>query len=302
MSKEADLGQPVFRGTKPVVGVVGLGAVGGGLAASLLRNGFALVVNDLRPEVAERYRDRATVADSPADLVRQSEVVLVAVVDDAQVRSVLSGEEGGLAAARPGTIVVVVSTISMSCIDDIGREAADLGVVVVDCGVSGGPSAADEGDLVCMIGGDEEAVANLQPVFDAIGSLAVLMGPLGSGLAAKIARNLVQYGSWLAAYEGQRLAEAAGIELPKLATVIKASDALVGGASTLMFRQTVAPFTEEDDANLIAAMRSACGLARKDLRAALDLASSFDVDLPLAKLAERHCDDVFGIGTVRGHR
>ena len=73
------------------------------------------------------------------------------------------------------------------------------------------------------------------------------MGPLGAGLAAKLARNLVQYGSWLAAYEGQVLAEAAGIELAKLATVIKASDARIGGASTLMFRTTVAPFTDADD-------------------------------------------------------
>ncbi len=62
------------------------------------------------------------------------------------------------------------------------------------------------------------------------------MGPLGAGLPAKLARNLVQYGSWLAAYEAQVLAEAAGIELAKLAQVIKASDAQIGGASTLMFR------------------------------------------------------------------
>ena len=78
-------------------------------------------------------------------------------------------------------------------------------------------------------------------MFDAIGSLTVRMGPFGTGLAAKLARNLVQYGSWLAAYEGQVLAEAAGIELSKLAQVIRASDAKIGGASTLMFRSTVAP-------------------------------------------------------------
>ena len=81
-------------------------------------------------------------------------------------------------------------------------------------------------------------------MFDAFGSLTVRMGPFGTGLAAKLARNLVQYGSWLAAYEGQVLAEAAGIDLAKLAQVIRASDAKIGGAATLMFRSTVAPFTE----------------------------------------------------------
>ena len=98
------------------------------------------------------------------------------------------------------------------------------------------------------------------------------MGPFGAGLAAKLARNLVQYGSWLAAYEGQLLAEAAGIDLPKLAQVIKASDARIGGASTLMFRSTVAPFTDDDDAGLVGAMHAAAALAHKDLRAALELA------------------------------
>ena len=102
-----------------------------------------------------------------------------------------------------------------------------------------------------MVGGDEEVVADLAPVFDAMGSLTVRMGPFGTGLAAKLARNLVQYGGWLAAYEGQVLAEAAGIELSKLAQVIRASDAKIGGAATLMFRSTVAQFTDDDDAGFV---------------------------------------------------
>jgi 3-hydroxyisobutyrate dehydrogenase-like beta-hydroxyacid dehydrogenase len=122
------------------------------------------------------------------------------------------------------------------------------------------------------------------------------MGPFGSGLAAKLARNLVQYGSWLAAYEGQRLAEAAGIELSKLAAVIKASDARIGGASTLMFRTTVAPFTEDDDKGLVDAMRAASQLAHKDLAAAIQLAADLEMDLPLAEMAEERCDQIFGMG------
>ena len=133
-------------------------------------------------------------------------------------------------------------------------------------------------------------------MFDAIGSLTVPMGRFGTGLAAKLARNLVTYGSWLAAYEAQRLAEAAGIVLTDLANAIRVSDAWIGGASTLMFRQTVAPFTEADDAGLVGAMRAASLLAHKDLTAALELARSLDVDLPLAAMTEERCDEIFGLG------
>ncbi len=281
---------------RPPVGVIGLGDIGRGVASSLLRDGFPLVVCDVRPEATEPYADTASVAATPAQLVRQSDVVVVAVVDDAQVHAVLSGPDGGLTAAGPGTTFVVVSTISVPCVQAIGAEAAGLGVPLLDCGVSGGPTAAASGELVCMVGGDPEVIARVQPVFDAIGSLTVPMGRFGTGLAAKLARNLVTYGSWLAAYEAQRLAEAAGIVLTDLANAIRVSDARIGGASTLMFRQTVAPFTEADDAGLVGAMRAASMLAHKDLTAALELARSLDVDLPLAAMTEERCDEIFGLG------
>ena len=139
-----------------------------------------------------------------------------------------------------------------------------------------------------MVGGDPAVIERVRPVFDAIGSLTVRMGPFGTGLAAKLARNLVTYGSWLAAYEGQLLAEAAGIELAKLAEVIKASDAHIGGASTLMFRPTVAPFTDDDDSR---PGRGHAGRRRpwptRIWLAALELADDLDVDLPLAAMTER---------------
>jgi 3-hydroxyisobutyrate dehydrogenase len=289
---------PGGAGTQPVVGVIGLGDIGNGVASSVVRAGLPLVVCDLRTEVTDRYRDGSVVADSPADLVRQSDVVVVAVVNDAQVHAVLSGPDGGVAAADGDTTFIIVSTITVPCIEAIAAEAVGTGAKVLDCGVTGGPAAAAAGELVCMVGGDPEAIERVRPVFDAMGSLTVRMGPFGAGLAAKLARNLVTYGSWLAAYEGQLLAEAAGIELARLAEVIKASDVQVGGASRLMFRTTVAPFTEQDDKGLVDAMRSGSLLAHKDLQAALELAGSLDVDLPMAAMTEERCDQIFGVGSV----
>jgi 3-hydroxyisobutyrate dehydrogenase len=276
--------------------VIGLGAIGDGVATSLLREGLPLVVCDVRSEATDKYAESATVASSPTDLVSRSDVVVVAVVNDEQVHAVLSGPEGGLAAADESTTVIVVSTISTPCIQAIGAEAAAFGVDVIDCGVTGGPDAAATGDLVCMVGGAPEVIARVEPVFAAISSLAVTMGPFGTGLAAKLARNLITYGSWLAAFEGQQLAEAAGIDLAKLAEVVKASDVHIGGASRLMFRPTVAPFTEEDHPMIVDAMRAGASLAHKDLAAALELAASLDVELPLATMTERRTDEIFGLG------
>jgi 3-hydroxyisobutyrate dehydrogenase len=280
--------------------VVGLGTIGGSVADNLITSGLPVVVYDVRAEAADAYRGRAQVAGSATDVARRADIVVVAVVDDGQVRTVLSGPGGGLAAARAGTVFVVVSTISAGCVAAIGAEASDTGVAVIDCGVTGGPGAAASGDLVCMVGGDPSTLERAQPVFDAIGSLTLHMGPFGAGLAAKLARNVAQYGSWLAAYEGQVLAEAAGVELAKLATAIRTSDERTGGVAALMFRTTVAPFTATDDAGLVAAMRQGSSLAHKDLAAALELGRTLGVELPLAAMTEARCDDVFGLGPTIG--
>lgn len=280
------------------IGIIGLGTIGGGIAGSLHAAGFPLVVYDVRAESTARHAAYATVAASPNDLARRSDVVIVAVVNDEQVHAVLSGPDGALAVADHDTSVIVVSTITKQCVDAIGAEAAARAVPIVDCGVSGGPSAAASGNLVCMCGGDPDVIAALGPVLDAMGSLTVTMGPFGTGLAAKLARNLIQLGGWLAAYEGQVLAEAAGIELAKLAQVVKAADAQSGGITTLMFRSTVAPLSESDGRGLIDAMRSAATLSHKDVQAALALGEDLGVDLPLAALADARCDAVFGVDAL----
>jgi 3-hydroxyisobutyrate dehydrogenase len=294
--KEGSALSAVAGTPEATIGVIGLGIIGDGITTNLHAAGFPLVVHDIRAEATDKHASYATVVASPADLTGMADVVVVAVVNDEQVHAVLSGPEGALAVGAPNTSFVIVSTISTACVAAIGAEAKSLGVRIVDCGVSGGPSAAASGNLICMCGGDPEVISGLAPLFDAIGSLTVTIGPFGTGLAAKLARNLVQYGGWLAAYEGQLLAEAAGIELAKLAQVVRASDAQSGGITTLMFRSTAAPFNESDDRGLVGAMKSGAGLARKDLEAALALADELNVSLPLAGVTRAHCDDIFGVG------
>jgi 3-hydroxyisobutyrate dehydrogenase len=272
--------------------------MGGGLATSLMRAGMAVSVCDVRAEATDPYREGAHVAATPSELAARSDVILVVVFNDAQVRAVLQGPDGVFAGAAAGSSAVIVSTIPTDTVLEMRAEGAAHGVTVVDCGVSGGPDASAAGELVCMIGGSEGEVDAVRPVLDAVSCLVLHMGPPGAGLAAKLARNLITYGSWLAALEGQQLAEAAGISLAQLAEVVKASDVHIGGASRLMFRPTVSPFTDSDDKGLVGAMQAGASLAHKDLAAALELADSLDVELPLALMTARRTDEIFGVGEV----
>jgi 3-hydroxyisobutyrate dehydrogenase len=277
-------------------GVIGLGDIGRGVADNLVAAGLSVSVFDVRAEATVPYQDKAFVAASPADLAGQSDVVLVAVVNDDQVRSVLRGDDGVFAQAAPGTTVVIVSTIATTTVTELHAEGSGHGVTIVDCGVSGGPTAAASGELVCMVGGSAEDVDRVRPVLDVISCLVLHMGPHGAGLSAKLARNIVQYGSWLAAFEAQQLAEAAGIDLLKLGQAIRESDQRIGGSARLMFRTTAEPLPADADAALVELLRAGARLAHKDLAAALALGQELGVTMPLTTLTQERCDRIFSIG------
>ena len=282
------------RNVKPTVGVIGVGDIGQGIASSIATAKFPLVVFDIKTEAAELFSDVADVADDLADLGSRSDIVIVAVVNDEQVKSVLIGPGAVLDSMEEG-VVVIVSTISPEAVHALALATAGTGVAVIDCGVSGGAASAKRGELISMVGGDHGVIELVTPVLNAFSSLVVEMGPLGSGLLAKLARNIVQYGSWLAAYEGQRLAEAGGIDLEKLAQVIRASDAKIGGATTLMIRPSTEPFDEVTQPELVEYMKSTVAIAQKDLAAAIQAANAFGVDLPGAELTHANCHEIFGV-------
>ena len=282
------------RNEKPIVGVIGVGDIGQGIASSIATAKFPLVVFDIKTEAAELFSDVADVADDLADLGSRSDIVIVAVVNDEQVKSVLIGPDAVLDSMEEG-VVVIVSTISPEAVHALALATAGTGVAVIDCGVSGGAASAKRGELISMVGGDHGVIELVTPVLNAFSSLVVEMGPLGSGLLAKLARNVVQYGSWLAAYEGQRLAETGGIDLEKLAQVIRASDAKIGGATTLMIRPSTEPFDEVTQPELVEYMKSTVAIAQKDLAAAIQAANAFGVDLPGAELTHANCHEIFGV-------
>jgi 3-hydroxyisobutyrate dehydrogenase-like beta-hydroxyacid dehydrogenase len=283
--------------TEPVYGFVGLGQMGAAMAAHLVDRPGGLVVHDVRPEAtAQLAAAGATVAGSVAELAAQADLVSVMVLDDEQVRSVV-GEL--LTAARPGTVVAVHSTIRAQTAVDLAEQAAIAGVDVLDAPVSGGVIGATGGRLAVMVGGDRAAYERSRAELRRWAELVVHVGPVGAGTRAKLARNLVGFVGYCAAAEAQRLAEAAGVDLGKLGAVVRHTDAVTGGAGSIMLRDTTAPMPADDPLyDVLAHTRM---LGEKDLALALDLGTELDVDLPFARLALQRFAVGLGLGeTDRG--
>lgn len=258
------------------VGIVGLGAVGDRSARALAAAGYEVVACDVRPEAVAALSAVAAGAESPQAVAEAADLVIVAVFDDEQVREVLAGI---LAASTPPAVVVLQSTVPVETVLRAHDEAAARGVEVLDCGILG---------RVLAVGGDEAAVATARPVLEAITAIdetpVVHVGPLGAGMKAKLAWNLICYGNWYVAWESARLAEAAGVEPERMVELIDAAERWT--RSTELLR-----------AGPGARIQRVADYAHKDLRYALELAAELGLDLPGAGLVEASYDRVVGRST-----
>ncbi|MET4610029.1 3-hydroxyisobutyrate dehydrogenase-like beta-hydroxyacid dehydrogenase [Rhodococcus sp. PvR044] len=282
--------------TDITVGYIGLGNMGAPMATRLLDWPGGLVVCDARPEALTPFTDAgATAADTPAAVAAHAQVISVTVLDDAQVREVVDGPDGILAAAAPGTVIAVHSTISDRTATDLAQRCRERGVDLVDAPVSGGAPGAKQGRLAVMVGGSEEAFAAVSGPFAHWADLVVHAGPVGAGTRMKLARNLLHFVSFTAASEAQRLAEAAGLDIRELGKVVRHTDAITGGAGAIMLRETTAPVAEDDFWHPI--LSHVRNLGEKDLSLALDLGERLDVDLPLARRALSDLGPGLGVGT-----
>jgi 3-hydroxyisobutyrate dehydrogenase-like beta-hydroxyacid dehydrogenase len=172
-------------------GVIGVGAIGRGFVEALLRAGHAVAVFDVDARACEWARERGAVpADSPRALAERAELILLTLPDTGEIRAVLDGDEGLEAGLRPGTTVVVSSTVSPDTPVELERRLAPLGVAVADAPISGGPARAAAGTLAIMVGGEPETVERCRPVLERLGRV-VHVGPVGHGELAKLVNNLM---------------------------------------------------------------------------------------------------------------
>jgi 3-hydroxyisobutyrate dehydrogenase-like beta-hydroxyacid dehydrogenase len=262
--------------THPTIGFVGLGHMGGALAARLLAAGYPVVGTSRSRAsaeglVGEGLHWRVT----PRQVAEESDVFLTSLPNDATLSEVASGPDGALAGLRPGSTWLEMSTVSPGTSQVEAQRAEEQGVALLDAPVSGSPPQARAGTLAIMVGGDEEAYSRVEPVLREFGT-PTHVGSNGQGLVLKLAINISLAVQMLAFAEGLLLAERSGVDRDVALRVM--ADSAIG--SPMLRARSPLVFHLPDEALFTIA------LMRKDVELALAVARRLDVPLPTADRAD----------------
>ena len=203
------------------LGFIGLGNMGSRVARRLLDHGYQLSAYDRDPAKAEAIAAQGgEVAKNILELARSSDVILSCLTNDDAVRSVYTGPDGVFAGAQPGTVVLEMSTISPESSRELHRIGARGGIDVLDVAISGSITAAEEGTLTLLAGGNPELFRAAKPIFQAIAKQYFLLGGSGSGTAMKLVVNTLLGVGMQAIAEAVVLGEKAGLDRERLLEVL----------------------------------------------------------------------------------
>src|SRR3954451_3473228 len=261
------------------VGVIGLGAMGLGVARSLLRAGFRVHACDLRSEVLQAFvKEGGVGCASPAELGAQCEVVVTLVVNAAQTEAVLFGEQGALAAMKPGGVVIASATVAPDFAVELGKRVEAAGLQMIDAPVSGGAARAASGEMTMMTSGPAAAYAASDDVLAAMAGKVYRLGDAhGAGSKVKIINQLLAGVHIAAAAEAMALGLREGVDPKALYEVITNS-----AGNSWMFENRMAHVLAGDYTPL-----SAVDIFVKDLGLVLDAARAHKFPLPLASTAHQ---------------
>jgi 2-hydroxy-3-oxopropionate reductase len=198
------------------IGFIGLGLMGSGMTMNLLKAGFPLTVWNRSPEKMKTIiAAGAKSANSPRDVAENSDIVICIISDSLDVESVLLGPSGVVHGAKPGTIVVDMSTISPIKTREIAEKLKTNGIIMLDAPVSGGDIGARNGTLSIMVGGPKGAFEEVLPIFQAMGKTITHIGGNGDGQVVKAVNQILVGMNMLAVAEALMFAKKAGINLEK---------------------------------------------------------------------------------------
>ena len=260
------------------MGFIGLGNLGKHLAASLLREGFVVTVNDLDKAAAkELLAAGASWADSPKALAAASDSVITCLPSPAAVDAVMTGPEGVLAGLAPGGTWVEMSTNDQHEIQRLAELAAEQGVATLEAPVTGGVHRAASGRITVLVGGDEAVFQAHLPALQAMGGQVFHMGPLGSASVIKVITNMLAFIHLVAAGEALMLAKRGGLDLAQSFAAIRAS------SGNSFVHETESQVILNGSYNIGFTLDLAC----KDLGFAHDMGREFGVPLELAGMVEQ---------------
>ncbi len=259
------------------IGFIGLGSMGGDQVRELVKLGRTVTVFDAFPAAMARFEGKAVLAANIAEVGRAADVVGICVQDDAQVMTCV---DELLPAMKAGSVLLIHSTVRPATMIEIGGRATLLGIEVLDASVTRTEMTKDGPFVFCMTGGSEEAAARVADVLAAFSTNTMHVGPLGSAMALKICNNLVSWSSIMISLEAVAIAEAAGVPMDKLLTVMKRNGVMTPpGQGFVEFRNN-----RGDEAKK-AMFAVQAGIGQKDLALAVQLADEAGAPSPIAAFA-----------------
>jgi 3-hydroxyisobutyrate dehydrogenase len=266
-------------GRMTTIGLIGLGAMGSGMARSLRRTGHAIRVFDVRAEAARAFADEGgTACASPAELAAGCDVVVSVVVNAQQTEAVLFGPDGAAAAMPRGSVFVMCSTVDPNWSIALEARLAALGVLYLDAPISGGAAKAASGEMTMMTAGTPAAYARCGDLLDAMAGKVYRLGErAGAGSKVKIINQLLAGVHIAAAAEAMALGLREGVDAAALYEVITHS-----AGNSWMFENRMAHVLAADYTPL-----SAVDIFVKDLGLVLDTARASKFPLPLASTAHQ---------------
>ncbi|MBA4284852.1 MAG: 3-hydroxyisobutyrate dehydrogenase [Xanthomonadaceae bacterium] len=206
------------------IAFIGLGNMGAPMALNLLKAGFALRVFDLSAEPLRRLADAgAQVAASPADAVSDADMVISMLPASPQVSRLYLGEQGVLATAKAGALLIDCSTIAAGTAREVAAAAAARGYTMIDAPVSGGTAGAAAGTLTFIVGGAADALERARPALSAMGKNIFHAGDSGAGQVAKICNNMLLGVQMIGTIEAINLGVASGVDAAVLSEIIAKS-------------------------------------------------------------------------------
>jgi 3-hydroxyisobutyrate dehydrogenase-like beta-hydroxyacid dehydrogenase len=266
------------------VAFLGLGIMGRAMAANLVKAGHEVTVWNRTPG---KEVEGARAAASPAEAARGVEVVWLCVSDTAAVENVLFGADGVEQSLTEGMVIADSSTISPSATRKFAERVARKGVQYVDSPMTGSKAGAESGTLLFMIGGDEQAVEKLKPLYAAMGKKIFRMGETGKGQSAKLVMNLQIALIYEGFAEALTLAAKLGVDAEQLGALINSSMVKSGVIEYKL------PFVLGRDFSANFPLR----LMRKDIRLALEAAKEARVKLPGLETVE----EIYDVAIEEGH-
>jgi 3-hydroxyisobutyrate dehydrogenase len=272
---------------KERVGFAGLGTMGAFMAENLLRAGFPVTVwNRTAGKADALVALGATLALSPADLARSSDVVIACLTDSPQVESVLFDPDGLAEGLTSGSLFIDCSTLSPLKASEFAERLAQQGVGMMDAPVSGGSEGAKNATLSIMVGGADADVERASDILGAMGRTVTHLGPVGAGQWAKAINQVILAGTYLGVAEGVTLGLKAGLDVERVLS------ALQGGAagSWVLANRSERMINDEYPLGF------KISLHRKDLGIGLELAKSVGAVLPVSALAASLEDGLIGQG------